>query len=437
MCNQISQYLETKQLLFKHQYGFRRHHSTIHPIIQLLNQCTHANNSRPPQNTLAIFCDLSKAFDVLQHDILLYKLSNLGIRGRALTWMKNYLTNRNQYVAIDQTNSEIETIPCGVPQGSILGPLLYLIYVNDVQSSTSAQILSFADDTTITVSSNNINTLMQKANSSLSDINTWFCANKLFLNFSKTKFIILSPPQVSVKTNHTTLQTANNIIERTNSHKFLGIHIDEHLTWKKHISHVNSKIAHSLFAIKQVQKTLPPSALRTLYFSLIHPHLIYGIHAWGNTASSTLNKTNILMKRAIRLINNAPYNSHSEPLFKKSKILTLPHLHEQQIATFSHDYEHRKLPRSFNNFFQYTRNIKTRNTRSTDLYYIPTPRTSFLQRLPHFHFPQIANKFANAITSLPSRSRLKSTIKTQFIDSYQTTIQCERQRCPDCHPLQQ
>ena len=201
--------------------------------------------------------------------------------------------------------------------------------------------------------------------------------------------------------------------------------------------HINSKIAQSLFAIKQVQKTLPPSALRTLYFSLIHPHLIYGIHVWGNTASSTLNKTNILMKRTIRLINNAPYNSHSEPLFKKSNILTLPHLHEQQIATFSHDYEHRKLPRSFNNFFQYSKNIKTRTTRSTALYYIPTPRTSFLHKLPYFHFPQIANKFANTITSLPARSSLKSTIKKEFIHSYQINIQCNRQHCPDCHPQQQ
>ena len=238
MFTTLSSYLESKKLFYQHQYGFRSGHSTIHPIIHFLNQIATANNSRPPHNILSIFCDLSKAFDVLDHSILLYKLSNLGIRGIAYTWLKDYLTNRTQYVSIDHKKSTTLTIKTGVPQGSILGPLLFLIYVNDIHASTSSKILSFADDTTIIVQSPNQNSLIQKANDTLSEIDTWFCSNRLFLNLNKTKFMIISPQQTTIKKDLTQLSIRDNPIDRTSSHKFLGLHIDEHLTWKTHISHL-------------------------------------------------------------------------------------------------------------------------------------------------------------------------------------------------------
>ena len=259
-------------------------------MIHFLNQIAIANNSRPPHKILSIFCDLSKAFDVLDHSILLYKLSNLGIRGIAYTWLNNYLTNRTQYVTIEQEKSATLSIKTGVPQGSILGPLLFLIYVNDIHASTSSKILSFADDTTIIVQSTNQNSLIQKANDTLSEIDTWFCSNRLFLNLTKTKFMIISPHQTSIKKDLTQLSIRNNAIDRSSSHKFLGLHIDEHLTWKTHISHLNSKIAHALYTLKQVKNTLPTKALRTIYFSIIHPHVLYGITAWGVAASSTLDR---------------------------------------------------------------------------------------------------------------------------------------------------
>lgn len=127
-----------KQLLCKHRYRFHPGHSEIHPVIQLLNSCAFATISQPHQKTLSIFCDLGKALDVLQHDILLSKLINPAIRGKAHTWLKDYLSNRTQYVAINQTNSGIQTIHCGVPQGSILVLLLYLIHVTDIHSATTA-----------------------------------------------------------------------------------------------------------------------------------------------------------------------------------------------------------------------------------------------------------------------------------------------------------
>ena len=176
-------------------YGFRPKHSTIHPIIHFLNHCAEANNKTNPEYTLAVFCDLSKAFDVIDHTILLDKLNHYGIRGIANNWLQNYLTNRQQYVQLENSKSSLKPIKCGVPQGSILGPLLYLIYVNDIENSCDSNILSFADDTTIYSSHSDINSLFEMGNAEINNLYTWFCTNKLSLNAGKTKYIIIKPRQ--------------------------------------------------------------------------------------------------------------------------------------------------------------------------------------------------------------------------------------------------
>ncbi len=155
MFNKLLSYLNSNNMFYKHQYGFRPNCSTIHPILHLLNECASSSNAIPKAPVLSILCDLSKAFDVIDHKILIRKLEHYGIRGVAKNWIEHYLKNRLQFVEINRTKSDICRIECGVPQGSILGPLLYLIYVNDIGNCTNSTILSFADDTTLNVSDAN------------------------------------------------------------------------------------------------------------------------------------------------------------------------------------------------------------------------------------------------------------------------------------------
>ena len=386
-----------------------------------------------------LFCDLSKAFDVINHSILLQKLNHYGIRGVANKWFENYLLNRKQYVQIDQSQSNLCKIDCGVPQGSILGPLLYLIYVNDIDKSTDSKILSFADDTSLYASNMDVKKLFSDVNTSVNLLFEWFCANQLSLNASKTKYIVIRAPTSHSDMSNLSIKINNTVLERIgsgqteNSTKFLGIIIDEHLTWKYHLNHINNKISRALFAIKQMKHILPQESLRTLYFALIQPHLNYGVLAWGKANQAAINKTEMLQKKAIRLINKSPYNSHTEPLFKTSEILKLKDLHEYQSLIFMKDYFSNRLPQSFDNSFPYNREVQsTRVTRQANLLHVEYGMSSFSNNSPLYILPLIWNKWANLVSENISRAGFKKNIRSIILSSYSDSIKCDNLFCKAC-----
>ena len=438
MYDKLMSFLVSKNILYKRQYGFRSKHSTIHPILHFLNHCAEANNKPHSEYTLAVLCDLSKAFDVIDHKILLHKLENYGIRGIPNKWLENYLTNRQQFVQFENHKSSFQPIQCGVPQGSILGPLLYLIYVNDIENSCHSNILSFADDTTIFSSHSDIFTLFERVNKHTNDLFTWFCANRLSLNAGKTKYIIIKPRQKQC--NLSGLKICINNIPLTRigkgceeeATKFLGILIDENLSWKQHIAFLNNKISRTLFIIKQVKHFLPCESLKTLYYSLIESHLSYGILAWGNASESIKHRTTILHKRAVRVINKANYNSHTDPLFKSSKILKFNDLYDQKVILFMHDYTANKLPGSFNAIFTFNRDLpNSHNTRQSNHFHEERCLSKFSQNLPLYNFPKIWNKWTGVLGN-SSRSHLKRNLMAAQFQKYLSIVCCTNSHCKDC-----
>ena len=206
-----------------------------HAILQLVNQITEASSQG--KYTLGIFLDLSKAFDTVNHNILLEKLKAYGIQSENLKWFRSHLSNRKQFTLSDDFKTEVKIVKCGVRQGSILGPLLFLIFVNDLSNSTKVlDPVLFADDTNLFCSDSNIRTLFETTNQELSQINDWFLANKLSLNVEKIKYMLFHKciEQENIPLKLPLLQLNSNIIEKENSLKFLGVILDEHLTWKKH-----------------------------------------------------------------------------------------------------------------------------------------------------------------------------------------------------------
>ena len=193
VCNRLVQFIENKNLLYQHQYGFREKHSTIHPVLQLLKDISNANDKTTKDITLAVFLDLSKAFDTISHTILLRKLEYYGIRGVCNAWFMNHLTNRKQYTEIHGTKSTLLDITTGVPQGSILGPILFLLYVNDMYTCTTLKRLCFADDTTAYLSGPKTTDVINNVNIQLKCLFDWLCCNKLSLNVTKTYYSFFRP----------------------------------------------------------------------------------------------------------------------------------------------------------------------------------------------------------------------------------------------------
>ena len=193
MYNRLYNFLVENNILYQKQFGFQNARTTEHAILQLMNQITEAFSQG--KYTLGIFIDLSKAFDTVNHSILLQKLKAYGIQSENLKWFRSYLSNRKQFLSYNDFKTEMKIVKCGVLQGSILGPLLFLIFVNDLNNSTKVlDSVLFEDDANLFCSGNNIRTLFETANQGLSQINDWSLANKLSLNVGKTKYMLFHKP---------------------------------------------------------------------------------------------------------------------------------------------------------------------------------------------------------------------------------------------------
>ena len=329
MYNRLDSYIKSNNILISNQYGFRPVHSTYMAMLDMVNKISDSVDNH--EVSIGIFIDLSKAFDTLNHSTLLSKLEHYGIRGISLLWFKDYLTNRKQCVSFNGAVSRMKPITCGVPQGSILGPLLFILYVNDiVNCSNLLYFILFADDTNIFFSHKCYKDLMLIVNTELVKLSEWFRANRLSLNIAKTNYILFGTRRKCLTDANFSISINGNIIERVTSTKFLGVYIDEDLNWKHHTAEIAKKNSKSLGILNQVKYILPRSSLITLYHTMIQPYLYYCNIIWGGASLLALNKLVSLQKRALRLITCSYFRSSSNPLFIKLGILKLQNVHKYQ-----------------------------------------------------------------------------------------------------------
>ena len=307
----ISQY----SLIKPNQFGFQANKSTSDALLEFLENIHDSFNEN--KNYIGIFLDFSKAFDTICHRILLKKIEHMGFRGPIYQWISSYLTNRKQFVNMGDVSSDTLDIKMGVPQGSTLGPLLFILYINDMSNSLSVlKVVHFADDSTLHISAEKNQNNATEINNELEAINSWLTANKLYLNIDKTKYMIFSlkekPPDLN-------LIIGNSLIERTNVQKFLGIYIDDKINFGEHTKKLSAQLARSVGVLRRMKLFLPQDVLKQLFYAFIYSKYTYGIVCYGSTHQNKLQKVKNLINKAMKLVLNA--SSISAELLKKEKIL--------------------------------------------------------------------------------------------------------------------
>jgi len=419
-CNRLVSYLSKHTILCCNQFGFRSNHDTSMAVIDMVDKISSAMDSN--QFSIGVFVDLSKAFDTLNHKILLAKLNHYGIRGIALDWFKSYLSNRYQYVEYNGVKSNLCRITCGVPQGSVLGPVLFLLYINDiVNASKSLELILFADDTNLFMSDANLDRLIATVNSDLVCLANWFAVNRLSLNVNKTNFVLFSNARKLYDKSRIVVKFNGTSLIQVQCAKFLGVYIDEHLSWDKHIQQVAAKVSRNVGILQKLRFSIPQSCLMMLYNSLIFPYLHYCCIVWGCVSMNKLNPLILLQKKCVRIIANTGPRTHSAILFKKFSMLKVNEICIFQTALFMFKFTKGYLPRTFSrpSYFICASSSHHYSTRSSQSgYLIPSVKTTVRQRNIRYRGPVTWNKLPAEIQKSTSLFSFKILLGKYLIDSY-------------------
>ncbi|CAH2100147.1 unnamed protein product [Euphydryas editha] len=410
----LEKYLSLQKFLYKKQYGFRSKSNTLSATMDLVTRIKLSIDNK--EIVLGIFIDLKKAFDTVSHDIMLRKLNDIGITGRALEIFKSYLANRYQIVKIGSHQSGPGLITCGIPQGSILGPLLFLIYVNNMADlSLKGDITLYADDTCLFYFGNSIESIMADAQKDLDLLNTWLQSNLLTINISKTKYIIFAAKNKKIR-NFVPPVINKQPISKVDNEKYLGLILDSKMSWKPHIQKIKTKLRSLTGLLRGTVGCYPRHVRYTIYNSLVKPHIDYLIQLWGTAAKTNLKELQIAQNKLIKILFNYDFFTSTKKMYKETQLLNI----EQTYTYYTCLLIRKILNKDIHTQITFTKkqqihNMRLRNANDLNLY---TARTNYGKKSIMYEGARIYNTLPKDIKIAKSMPTFKKLLKHYIITKF-------------------
>ena len=413
--SQAFDFIQAHRILHEQQSGFRPRHSTNTALLDVRDYLL--QNIEEGYLTGALYLDLKGAFDSVSHQILIFKLSMYGFSGNELNWFRDYFTDRQQCVKISGVTSNYLPVNRGVPQGSLLGPFLFSLFINDVCElpfNINTKIALYADDTAIFCKSRSLPIAEKILQKELQTISIWLKKNELSLNVKKTKAMLIGTLG-RVRNRRLNLTMEGDQIEQVNEFKYLGVIIDQHLTWKGHIDMISSKISQTIGYIYRIKKFLPNSSLILLYNSLILSNFDYCCTIWGTSAECNINKLQKMQNRYARLVLKADIRTSHTLMLSQLGWQSIKQRINYQFNIFTFKIINDLAPRYLKPLIRIKDlPIVTRNAKSL---YIKTPKTEYYNRSFHVHASKLWNQLPVDVQTIPSLDMFKKECKLLSLKS--------------------
>ena len=419
MHTRLYSFLTKFNILYELQFGFRNNHSTTLANIDIVERIRDALDNS--DQVLGIYLDLQKAFDTVDHNILGKKLDHYGIRGNTLNWFSSYLSNRSQYVTINNTNSTCKKIEIGVPQGSVLGPILFLLYINDIANfikDNEIVIMLFADDTNIFIQGKNPIDLIRKAETLMKSLANWLWDNRLSLSIEKTVFSIFHTKKARIPEicNHLTFNDTT--IHRVETSKYLGMVLDDTLTWKPHIKYVTDQLVKYTGIFKLISKLIPKACKKQLYYTNVYSRVLYGIEVYGQANSGQIKKIQVMQNRLLKILYQMDWLTPTYTLHKNLFLLTIKDIFKLQVAKFVYKQRSGSLPATFHNYYTTNSKIHRYRTRQSDLLHTNRHISSQGGKTIKYIGIKTYNSLPACITDSPNLKIFKSRVRKHFYCQY-------------------
>ena len=416
---QLRDHLKRFDLLYKYQYAFREGFSTELALFEFND---YVKKEIDIGNfILTLFIDLKKAFDTVDHLILLRKLEHYGIRGHCNSFFESYLSNRKQYVHCNNVESSVMDSVCGVPQGSVLGPTLFLIYVNDmINCMRYCRLQLFADDTISSLSGRNMHTLFNLLKYDLKSMMQWFKANKLSLNFDKTFYSIFHSRKSTVSHIFDSMTVEGETLERKKSAKYLGLTFDEVLSWRHHIEKLLSDLSKYFYLFYNLRKDIPYKFKLQLFNSYVYSRVTYGLHCYGAANITDVKPVQIVCNKLLKVFLMKDRRYPTNVLFKECNLLKINDMTKFLAAKIVHRsvYTNDNTPEQLSEYFVMNVNVHNRNVRDKLLVRLPVVRTVFGQTCLHWYGAFYWNRIDLHLRETSDIKIFKKELKSSILRSY-------------------